>query len=190
MRLGFLSSHGGSTARAVVAACRNGELDAVPVLVISNNSASPVLAWAREAGLETAHLSGAAFPNPADLDAAILQTLRNREVDTVVLSGYMKALGPRMLGAYRGRILNVHPSLLPLYGGRGMYGDLVHAAVLAANEQVSGATVHQVEEGIDEGEIVAQSRVEVLPGDTLASLRARVQASEGPLMIEALRTLR
>ena len=71
-----------------------------------------------------------------------------------------------------------------------MYGDLVHAAVLAAGETLSGATVHQVEEGIDEGEIVAQSRVEVLPGDTLASLRARVQASEGPLMIEALRTLR
>ncbi len=189
MRLGFLSSHGGSTARAVTAACRRGELSAVPVLLISNNSASAVMQWAGEVGLSRAHLSSAAYPNPDDLDAAILKTLKNHEVDTVVLSGYMKALGPRTLGAYRGRLLNVHPSLLPLYGGRGMYGDLVHAAVLAAGERVSGATVHQVEAGIDEGEVAAQSRVEVRPGDSVAALRARVQATEGPLMIEALRAL-
>ncbi|AWN23019.1 phosphoribosylglycinamide formyltransferase [Deinococcus irradiatisoli] len=189
MRLGFLSSHGGSTARAVTAACRKGELHAVPALLISNNSTSPVMQWAAETGLARAHLSSAAFPNPDELDAAILRTLRHHDIDTVVLSGYMKALGPRTLGAYRGRLLNVHPSLLPLYGGRGMYGDLVHAAVLAAGERVSGATVHQVDAGIDEGEVVAQSRVEVHPGDTVATLRARVQATEGPLMIEALRAL-
>ena len=115
--------------------------------------------------------------------------LQDHRIDTVVLSGYMRELGPQTFGAYRGRILNVHPSLLPRYGGRGMYGDLVHAAVLAAGEQVSGATVHQVEAGIDEGPVVAQSRVEVWPGDTVATLRARVQATEGPLMIQALRTL-
>lgn len=189
MRPGFLSSHGGSAARAVVAACAAGELDATPALLISNNSASKVMQWAAEIGLTHLHLSGAAYPEAAELDAAILRALQRREVDTVILSGYMRELGPQTLSAYRGRILNAHPSLLPRYGGRGMYGDLVHAAVLAAGEQESGATVHQVEAGIDEGPIVAQSRVTVLPGDTVASLRARVQATEGPLMVQALRAM-
>ena len=189
MRLGFLSSHGGSTARAVTAACQQGELDATPALLISNNSASAVMQWAPTSGLPRLHLSSAAHPDPDELDAAIVAALHAHQIDTVVLSGYMKALGPRTLAAYRGRMLNVHPSLLPLYGGRGMYGDLVHAAVLAAGDTVSGATVHQVEAGIDEGAVVAQSRVAVLPGDTVATLRARVQATEGPLMIAALQTL-
>ena len=189
LKLGFLSSHGGSTARSVVAACQRGELDARPALLISNNSASPVMAWARESGLPSRHLSASAYPDPAKLDAAILGALQAHRVDVVVLSGYMKALGALTLAAYRGRLLNVHPSLLPKYGGRGMYGDLVHAAVLAAGEAISGATVHQVEAGIDEGPVVAQSRVEVRPGDTVERLRARVQATEGPLMIQALRAL-
>lgn len=186
MRLGFLSSHGGSTARAVVAACQRGELEAVPALLISNNSTSPVMEWAKNTGLPSCHLSSTAYPDPDALDAAIVSTLQAHRVDVVVLSGYMKALGPLTLAAYRGRLLNVHPSLLPRYGGRGMYGDLVHAAVLAAGEVISGATVHQVEAGIDEGPVVAQSRVEVLPGDTVQTLRARVQATEAPLMIQAL----
>lgn len=189
MKLGFLSSHGGSTARAVVSACQRGELAAEAGLLISNNSKAPVMRWARETGLPALHLSSAAYPDPAELDAAILGALQDHLVNTVVLSGYMRELGPQTLGAYRGRLLNVHPSLLPRYGGRGMYGDLVHAAVLAAGEHVSGATVHQVEAGLDEGPVVAQSRVEVWPGDTVATLRARVQATEGPLMIQALRTL-
>lgn len=189
MRLGFLSSHGGSTARAVAAACLRGELEATPALLISNNSVSAVMQWAADSGLPRRHLSSAAYPDAAELDAAIVRALQAHRIDTVVLSGYMKALGPRTLAAYRGRMLNVHPSLLPRHGGRGMYGDLVHAAVLSAGETVSGATVHQVEAGIDEGAVVAQSRVAVMPGDTVATLRARVQASEGPLMIEVLRAL-
>jgi len=189
IRLGFLSSHGGSTARAVAAACQRGELAATPALLISNNSTSAVMQWAADTGLPRLHLSRAAYPDADELDAAIVAALHAHQIDAVVLSGYMKALGPRTLAAYRGRMLNVHPSLLPLYGGRGMYGDLVHAAVLAAGDTVSGATVHQVEAGIDEGAVVAQSRVAVLPGDTVATLRARVQATEGPLMIAALRQL-
>ncbi|WP_161883691.1 phosphoribosylglycinamide formyltransferase [Deinococcus alpinitundrae] len=189
MRLGFLSSHGGSTARAVTAACQRGELAATPALLISNNSMSAVMQWAADTGLPHLHLSRAAHPNADELDAAIMAALHAHRIDAVVLSGYMKALGPLTLAAYRGRMLNVHPSLLPRYGGRGMYGDLVHAAVLAAGDIVSGATVHQVEAGIDEGAVVAQSRVAVLPGDTVATLRARVQATEGPLMIAALQQL-
>ncbi|GGJ61940.1 phosphoribosylglycinamide formyltransferase [Deinococcus aquiradiocola] len=189
MKLAFLSSHGGSGMRAVLSAVQRGELHATPVLCISNNSGSPALTHARDAGLDTLHLSARRHPDPADLDRAMLDALHDAQADTVVLSGYMKALGPQVLAAYHGRLVNVHPSLLPSYGGRGMYGDLVHTAVLAAGESESGATVHLVEEGIDEGPILAQQRVPVLPGDTLATLRARVMAVEGPLLVGALRDL-
>lgn len=189
MKLGFLASHGGSAARFLTEACRDGRLSADPVALASNNSGSAALAWARETGLRTAHLSGAKYPDPDALDAAILAFLREAGVDTLVLSGYMRELGPRVLGAYAGRLLNIHPSLLPRHGGRGMYGDRVHGAVLASGDPETGASVHLVTAGIDEGPVLAQSRVPVLPGDTLASLKARVQAVEGELLLRALREL-
>lgn len=189
MILGFLASHGGSAARFLTAACRDGRLNATPAALASNNSGSAALAWAREAGLETAHLSAARFPDPDELDRAILAFLQDSDVDTLVLSGYMKALGPRVLDAYAGRLLNIHPSLLPRHGGRGMYGDRVHAAVLASGDAESGASVHLVTAGIDEGPVLAQVRVPVLPGDTVDTLRARVQAVEGELLLGALREL-
>lgn len=189
MRLAFLASHGGSAARHLVQACRAGVLDAVPVALVSNNSRSAALAWAREAGLQTAHLSSATYPDPADLDSAIAQFLLGSGADTLVLSGYMREIGPRVLGAFAGRLVNIHPSLLPRHGGRGMYGDRVHEAVLAAGDTESGATVHLVTAGIDEGPILAQARVPVQPGDDLASLKARVQAVEGDLMLRAVQEL-
>ncbi|MFC3833262.1 MULTISPECIES: phosphoribosylglycinamide formyltransferase [Deinococcus] len=189
MRLGFLASHGGSAARHLTAACRAGELAAMPAVLISNNSRSPALAWARDAGLSTAHLSSAGYPAPDDLDRAILEALTAAGADTLVLSGYMRELGPRVLGHYAGRVVNIHPSLLPRHGGRGMYGDRVHEAVLASGDDESGATVHLVTQGIDEGPVLAQARVPVLPGDTLDTLKARVQAVEGDLMLRAVRGL-
>ncbi|ANE42945.1 phosphoribosylglycinamide formyltransferase [Deinococcus puniceus] len=189
MKLAFLASHGGSAARHIASACASGALNGVPVALASNNSRSPALLWAQESGLKWAHLSSARTPDADALDAAILDFLLESGADTLVLSGYMRELGPRVLGQFAGRVVNVHPSLLPRHGGRGMYGDRVHEAVLAAGDTESGATVHLVTQGIDEGPILAQSRVPVLPGDTLESLKARVQATEGDLMLEALRTL-
>ncbi|GHF55469.1 phosphoribosylglycinamide formyltransferase-1 [Deinococcus metalli] len=189
MKLGFLASHGGSAARHLTAACRGGRLDAEPVVLVSNNSRSPALLWAREAGLATAHLSGATHPDPDDLDRALLDTLTQAGADTLVLSGYMRELGPRVLTHYAGRVVNIHPSLLPRHGGRGMYGDRVHEAVLDSGDTESGATVHLVTQGIDEGPVLAQARVPVQPGDTLESLKARVQAVEGDLMLRAVRDL-
>ena len=189
LNLGFLASHGGSAAKHLVAACHAGTLDATPLALVSNNSRSPALAWAREAGLQTAHLSSAKHPDPAALDHAILAFLTTAGVDTLVLSGYMRELGPQVLTHYAGRIINIHPSLLPRHGGRGMYGDRVHEAVLAAGDTESGASVHLVTQGIDEGPVLAQTRVPVLPGDTLDTLKARVQAVEGNLMLRALQDL-
>lgn len=186
-RLGFLASHGGSGARAIAAASAAGELNAVPVALASNNSDSAALAWARAEGLVTAHLSRAGFADDAALDAALTEFFAAQRTDLLILSGYMKVLGEQLLRTYSGRILNIHPSLLPRHGGRGMYGDHVHAAVLAAGDTVSGASVHLVTGGVDEGPLLAQSRVPVEPGDTVADLRARVQATEGPLYVQAVR---
>ena len=99
-------------------------------------------------------------------------------MQVVALAGYMKMLGPRTLNAYRNRILNVHPALLPKFGGRGMYGDRVHKAVLASGDSVSGVTVHLVDEEYDHGPVVAQMQVPVLPGDTPDTLAARVLEQE------------
>lgn len=189
MKLGFLASHGGSAARHLVEACRAGELNATPVALVSNNSRSPALAWAQAAGLTVAHLSSAKHPDPDALDAAILDVLVSAGADTLILSGYMREIGPRVLTHFAGRLVNIHPSLLPRHGGRGMYGDRVHEAVLASGDTESGATVHLVTAGIDEGPILGQTRVPVLPGDDLASLKARVQATEGELMLRAVRSL-
>jgi folate-dependent phosphoribosylglycinamide formyltransferase PurN len=122
LHLGFLASHGGSNMQAIINACKEGRLDARPCVVISNNSESMALQRAKNEGIPAYHLSLQTHPDPAVLDRAILEVLRRRGVDTVILAGYMKKLGPHTLQAYRGRILNIHPALLPMFGGQGMYG--------------------------------------------------------------------
>ncbi len=126
--------------QAIVEACNAGALKAEPYVVASNNSRSGVVKRARVESIAAYHLSERTHPDA--LDGALLATMRRHGVEVVCLAGYMKPLGAQMLAAYGGRIVNVHPSLLPKYGGRGMYGLRVHEAVLAAGELESGATVH------------------------------------------------
>lgn len=189
LRLAFLASHAGSTARHITMACRDGRLSGQSLVMVSNNSNAEALVWAREAGLQTAHISSAIYPDPEELDSAISDFLTVSGADTLVLSGYLKRVGDRVLDAFEGNVLNIHPSLLPKYGGKGFYGDYIHNAVLRAGEHETGATVHFVTGGIDEGPIMAQQRVPVLSDDTIDSLRARVQAIEGDLMLKALKEL-
>ena len=189
LRLGFLASHGGSNVHAIVDACRQGRLNATPCVVISNNSGAPVLERARREGIPYYHLSLKTHPIPEDLDKAILETLQAHEVSLVVLAGYMKRLGGQTISRYRGRMLNIHPALLPKYGGKGMYGNAVHEAVLAAGERVTGVTIHIVNEEYDRGPIVAQCEVPVADGDTVDSLRDRVLKREHELYVETLRRI-
>ena len=186
MRLGCLASGGGTNLQAIIDAAANGKLNADVAVVISNNSNSGALKRARRASIPGLHLSGATHPEAAALDRAILGTLQDHEVDVVVLAGYMKMLGPAVLSRYEGRVLNVHPALLPKFGGKGMYGPRVHEAVLAAGESVTGATVHVVDAEYDHGPVVAQTEVPVLPGDTVESLSARVLEREHELLVETL----
>ena len=186
LRLGFLASHNGTNVQAIVDACRKGLLQAEPRVVISNNSGAEVLERARREGVPRYHLSSKTHPSPEELDRAILDTLESYEVGLVILAGYMKHLGPETLSRYRGYILNIHPALLPKYGGRGMYGQLVHEAVLAAGERTTGVTIHLVDEEYDQGRIVAQTEVQVLEGDTVDTLNARVLEREHEFYVETL----
>jgi phosphoribosylglycinamide formyltransferase-1 len=164
--------------QAIVDACEGGRLDAEVRVVISNNSRSMALERAQTHGIPSYHLSSAAYLESTALDPVILSRLTRHGTDLIVLGGYMKRLGPLVLAHYKGRILNTHPALLPKYGGQGMYGDNVHAAVLASGDKVSGATVHLVEGDYDTGPIISQIEVPVLEDDPVESLRDRVQAAE------------
>ncbi len=186
MRLGLLASHGGSNLGAIITACRSGQLAMEPVAVIGNNSRAFALERARQAGIPTYHLSGQTHPDPATLDAAMAETLARHGAEMIALAGYMKRLGPITLERWRGRIINIHPSLLPKFGGQGMYGERVHAAVLAAGEQETGVTVHLVTEEYDQGPMIAQIIIPVEQGDTPATLGARVLPQEHALYVATL----
>lgn len=188
-RLAFLCSHRGSTFNVIAEACRAGRLQAEPVLVLSNNRDAQCLELAREARVPAVHRSGKTHPDPAELDAEICAALESHKVDLVILAGYMKKIGPRTLGTFRGRILNSHPALLPRFGGPGMYGIRVHEAVLEAGSKVTGATIHLVDEEYDTGPVVAQREIPVLPDDTPDSLAARVLTVEHELYVDAIRDL-
>jgi phosphoribosylglycinamide formyltransferase 1 len=187
--IAVLASHVGTNLRALTAAAREGSNSFDVVLVISNNSRSGALAHARELGIPVLHMSGRTHPEPDVLDQHMLAALRDRGIELVVTAGYMKKIGPAVLGEYKGRIINIHPALLPRHGGPGMYGRFVHEAVLASGDTVSGATVHELTATYDEGPIIAQRQVPVLPGDTPDDLAARVLPVEHALLCATVQAL-
>jgi phosphoribosylglycinamide formyltransferase-1 len=189
MKIGFLASHGGSNMQAIIDACKSNKLNALPAVVISNNSKSKALVRAKSENIPFYHISGVAYPDQDDLDKAIVEKLKLHDVDVVVLAGYMKKIGDRVIEAFPGRILNIHPALLPKYGGKGMYGNYVHEAVLAAGDKVSGPTVHIVDGKFDHGRILLQREVPVLDGDTVETLSARVLAEEHKIYWETLQKI-
>ena len=174
--------------QAIIDACKQGRLDAKPCVVISNNSDSMALARAGAVGIPRYHISASTHPGESE-DRAILRTLQAHDVDTVILAGYMKRIGPATLQAYRGRILNIHPALLPKFGGMGLYGRRVHEAVLNTGEKVTGVTVHVIDEDYDTGPVLNQVQVPVMVGDTADSLAERVLRHEHLLYVETLRKI-
>lgn len=188
-RLAVLASGGGSNLQALLDAERNEGIGGNIVLVVSDVPGALALARAERVGVKAVTLPPKQFADRAAWEEALWKVLQDHAIDWVLLAGFMRILGPTIIRAYEGRMLNIHPSLLPKHGGKGMYGHHVHEAVLAAGDSESGATVHQVVLGCDEGPIVAQTRVPVYPDDTAQTLAARVLEQEHRLYPQAVRTL-
>jgi len=185
-KLGILVSGRGSNMTAIIDACKQGKLSASVEVVISNNPNSSALVLAKEKKINVVHLGSRTHPNPDSLDAAMKDTLYEHNVDFVLLAGFMKKIGSKMLSTFRGKIINIHPSLLPKFGGQGMYGINVHKAVIDAGEKESGVTIHLVGGEYDEGAILAQQCLKIEPEDTPVSLAAKVLKIEHVLYAETI----
>ncbi|WP_309642970.1 formyltransferase family protein [Phenylobacterium sp.] len=187
LKLGFLASRNGSSLRAIMAAIEAGTLAAEARLVVSNTRAAPALSFARDHGVAAQAIATQADPDAAD--ARLCEALQAAGVELVVLSGYLRRLGPRTLGAYRNRVLNIHPGPLPRFGGEGMYGRRVHEAVIGSGATESGVTIHLVDEIYDNGPLIAARAVPLSPGETANSLEARITELEPQFFVETLRRL-
>jgi phosphoribosylglycinamide formyltransferase-1 len=187
LKLGFLASGNGSSARAIVGAIRAGELAAEARLLVSNNRSAAALTFAAEAGVPALCIATQADPQAAD--ARLADEMAAHGVEIIVLSGYLRQLGPKTLARFAGRILNIHPGPLPAFGGHGMYGRRVHEAVIAAGVTESGICIHLVDEEYDRGPVVARRSVPVARGDTAETLETRIMALEPQFYVETLRRI-
>jgi phosphoribosylglycinamide formyltransferase-1 len=188
-RLGFMASHGGTSMRAILSGIQRQELKMSAGVLISNNFDAAALATAAHFNVPTRVLNSKVCGSGALLDHSIAAALTEHAVDLVVLSGYRRKLGEVTLRTYGNRILNVHPSLLPDFGGVGMYGDRVFEAVLKARVSTTGVTIHLVDGEYDHGPSLAQCEISVFPEDTVETLAKRVQAMEPLVYIQTLQAI-
>jgi phosphoribosylglycinamide formyltransferase-1 len=182
IKIGILASGSGTNAEQIINYFSNSSLVRV-VLLMSDNPAAFALTRAQRLGVPTAVFSRAEFAE----GVKPLDALLAAGVDYIVLAGFLRLIPANIIAAYSGRIVNIHPTLLPKYGGRGMYGERVHQAVIAAGERESGITIHRVNEQYDDGAIIAQYTVEVALDDTPDTLATKIHALEHkyfPLVIE------
>jgi len=182
----LVSGHGrGSNMAAIIDACQRGEIDGQVVLVIGTRSEAPALQRTAEKGVPTRVISPRRLSDEAYAQR-LLHALDEARVDLVCLAGYMRLLPVPVVQAYAGRVMNIHPALLPLFGGKGMYGEHVHRAVLESGMKVSGCTVHFVDEHYDTGPIIVQRCVPVEEDDTWETLAARVLVQEHQAYVQAV----
>jgi phosphoribosylglycinamide formyltransferase-1 len=186
----FVGTRGrGSNLMALHAAAREGRLSARVVAVIGSKEDAPALVRARETGLRTFVVDPKRHEDDSGYGDALLAVLRNAGADTIALAGYLRRLPPAVVGAFRNRIVNIHPALLPSFGGKGMYGEHVHRAVLEHGVKVTGCTVHFVDEAYDTGPIILQKIIPVEESDTPETLAARILPCEHAAYVEALQLL-
>jgi phosphoribosylglycinamide formyltransferase 1 len=188
-RIAVFCSGSGSNFRALFQAIKNRPLPAEVVLCLSNRARCGAMEFAEQNGIATAHITEKQFASFDEFAVAMVERLKEHQIDIILLAGYMRKVPEAVVAAFPDRMLNIHPALLPKFGGEGMYGIHVHTAVLEAGEAKTGATVHFVNEEYDKGEILLQRTVPVLPDDTPETLAARVLECEHALYPDALEKL-
>ena len=188
LRVVVCVSGGGTNLQAIIDALKSGKIrDAQIVRVISNNKNAYALTRAKDAGIEGVCVSPRDYENRERFNEALLECLKEADPDLIVLAGFMVAVPANVIEAYRGRIINIHPALIPSFCGKGYYGLHVHEKVLQRGAKVTGATVHFVDEDLDHGPILLQKAVEVREGDTPEVLQRRVmEEAEWILLPEAI----
>jgi len=188
-RIAVFVSGSGTNLQAIIDGCASGAIPGEVALVVSSKDDAYGLVRAQQAGIDTAVYRRKDFPDGKAADDHLLGLLERHQVDLIALAGYLKMVAPAILRRYRRRVVNIHPALLPKYGGKGMYGEHVHRAVIEARDKESGVTVHVVDEIYDHGDILAQEKVTVFPEDTPEELAARVLKVEHSLYPRALKQL-
>jgi len=186
MNIAVFASHGGSDLQAIIDGCKSNKIGANVSVVISNNGSSMALQRSNKEGIPSYHLSAKIFGSEELLAEEILKVLSKYHIDMIFLAGYMRMLHISILKKYENRVFNIHPALLPKYGGKGMYGMNVHTAVIEAKETETGVTIHRVSPEYDSGEIVAQTTVPVFKNDTPEQLAARVLEKEHEFLVEVI----
>lgn len=189
LNIAFFASHGGSNFQAIAENIIAGNINANATLLISNNSDSLAIQKAKKLNIPSIHISSNQFETIEQFQDKLLQILQDYNIDLIVLAGYMKKIPLRLIQQYPNRILNIHPALLPKYGGQGMYGMNVHQAVFEAKENVTGATVHIVNEEYDKGRILKQKSVTIDESDSPQSIADKVLAIEHILYSEVIREI-
>lgn len=186
VRIGVLISGSGTNLQALIDGVDAGEINGEICVVISDKEHAYGLVRAKKNGIDTAFVNRKDFLNDIDFNRKILEELKKRDIELVVLAGYLKILSSEFINEYKNRIINIHPSLIPSFCGKGYYGEKVHRAVLEYGVKVTGATVHFVDEGADTGPIIFQKSVRISEEDDVESLRNKVLKVEHVLLTEAV----
>ena len=174
LRIAVLASGNGTDLQSLIDAIKKKKIRAEIRIVISNNSDAYALERARKNKIKTLHLSHKQFATTEEFDSALVFALQGEKVDLICLAGYMKKLSPAVVRTFKNRMINIHPALLPAFGGEGMYGIHVHEAVIKSGARLSGVSVHFVDELYDHGAIIYQKAVPVKADDTPETLQKRV----------------
>ncbi|NLJ98603.1 MAG: phosphoribosylglycinamide formyltransferase [Tissierellia bacterium] len=187
VNIGVLISGGGTNLQSIIDSINDGYIDGEIKIVISNREDAYGLIRAERAGIEALYVDRYKYNTEKEYNERIIQELKKRDIELVVLAGYLKVLSKEFVDEYEGRIINIHPSLIPSFCGEGCYGEKVHSMVLDYGVKVTGVTVHFVDEGTDTGPIILQKTVDVKDNDTVDSLKERVLKVEHEALPEAVR---
>lgn len=186
VKIGVLISGGGTNLQSIMDNIDLGNIDGKIELVISNREGAFGLERAEKAGIKNIYINRKEFENEEDYNLYLIEKLKSAGVELVVLAGYLRVLSKDFIKAYKNKIINIHPSLIPSFCGRGYYGKKVHQAAIDYGVKVSGATVHFVDEGTDTGPIILQETVQVYPDDNADDLQGRVLQIEHKLLVKAI----
>ncbi|MBN2796323.1 MAG: phosphoribosylglycinamide formyltransferase [Clostridia bacterium] len=186
LRIAVLISGGGTNLQAIIDACENQVLDAKVIGVISNKENAFGLERAKKHGIAHDYIGVKRYSDVAVRNEMLLNRLNDMHPDLIVLAGYLSILSPKIIKAYEGKIINIHPSLIPKHCGKGFYGIKVHESVIESKDVYSGATVHFVDAGVDTGTIILQEALKVSENETPASLQKRVLEIEHRILIQGI----